>query len=482
MKIQPKAFMGKIGLFIGVAAFLLGFGCGQNDDGVVGSFESLAPLMEGGDGLDSADLDCRVVLRRAERLPGETGYAVECVEGRCWFVWAAWVDVSEELAAAGARPGVLYQAGADPAWWETREAHEVEGEAGPGFRRFRVLFYENIAGTGTSMTSLMGVRIELSVFAHFDDGSRIFDHNRLTGAFENYVLDSGNNWSVGEAPSVCSEQPVAHSVIRFLPGFVQKQHGSLVKGGRLRVEYSLSRLSECRADINDELAWDVEVYAKFLPGGELYTESVLEPACFENNDCVDGEIQSRPVEFNVPSNAEHVELWFRNSLGDGTGCEAWDSNFGDNYGFPVMQTPPAHPEWAGDWGNGFNRQCDHVDGLAEPMLIDGYIMERACLFVDADVYVPGLTDMEPARPELVAAQVEISWDDGPWETQWLEFQERVGNNYRFRWQPSREELRRVEWTRIRYAFRFSTDGVHWFRMGLDEGPGGGTARTFLRNF
>ncbi len=463
---------------VAVCAFFLLFGCGSGGSDRVGVFQSTAPVLEGGEGLDSADRDCRVVLRKAERLQGQTGLAVECVDGRCWFVWAAWVDISEELAGSGARPGLLYQAGSDPTWWETREAREIPGEGGSGYRRFEVLFYENIAPAGTSMTSLMGIRIELAVFAHLDGGTRIFDHNRLPGDFENYVLDSGNTWSVAEAPAVCSEKPVAKGLIRFLPGYVHKQHGPIVQGGRVRVEYALSRLAECSDFHDDAPGWDVEIHARFLPGGELYSESIVHFSHVDDN--ADLLASSKPVEIDVPAGAERVEFWFRNF--SESGCESWDSDYGKNYGFDVLRVAPAQPVWAGDWGNGFNRECVHRNGLDEPIIMDSYLMERACLFVDADVYVPGLTDVDPLNPGFIAAQVEISLDDGPWETRWLEFQGRVGNNYRYRWNISREELQRVEWNRIRYAFRFSTDGVHSFRTGLEPGPGGGSARTILRNF
>ena len=42
----------------------------------------------------------------------------------------------------------------------------------------------------------------------------------------------------------------------------------------------------------------------------------------------------------------------------------------------------------------------------------------------------------------------------------------------------REELRRVTWTSARFTFRFSTDGVSWYRIGQD----GARPRTVSRQF
>jgi hypothetical protein len=138
-------------------------------------------------------------------------------------------------------------------------------------------------------------------------------------------------------------------------------------------------------------------------------------------------------------------------------------------------------KWAGDWGGSFSRDCQHQDGLGEPITLDDYIRERACMFVDADVYVPGLTDGNGEHPERVLAQVTYAPDGGIAEAAWLSYVGRAGNNYRFRWQIDRQELTHISWTTISYSFRFSTDGQTWFTIGQGDGPDGGAPRTLKRD-
>ena len=114
-------------------------------------------------------------------------------------------------------------------------------------------------------------------------------------------------------------------------------------------------------------------------------------------------------------------------------------------------------------------------------MIDSWIMQRACMFVDADVYVPGLTDVD-ADPAGIVAQVNYGFDDQDPVAGWLTYQGRVGNNYRYRWELPRDVLQQSSWDKITYRFRFSTDGLNWYTIGQAQGPEGGDARTLLRSF
>ena len=43
-----------------------------------------------------------------------------------------------------------------------------------------------------------------------------------------------------------------------------------------------------------------------------------------------------PTIFDIPEGTEHLSVWFLNtSVSGGSLCEAYDSNFGENYGFVV---------------------------------------------------------------------------------------------------------------------------------------------------
>jgi hypothetical protein len=333
---------------------------------------------------------------------------------------------------------------------------------------------------GMSLTSLTRYRLELAPYFKGTAGGRLFDHNRNAGAFANYVLDQTDAWAIGEAPSVCpGARETPRAVLEFKGGFTTVQHAALIAGGKVSVEYALDRLPQCRATHNGYPAWGTTAFVRFLPGGQ--TASAKVNAFETNNGTPTNVAYSVPFEADVPQGATSAEFWFHNESGAGNTCDAWDSNYGANYKFDVLSAAPAAPVWAGSWGGSFNRACTHADGLAEPMKVDSYVRERACMFVDADVYVPGLTDAATQHPEKLAAQVEYAVDGGAKKTAWLTFQGRVGNDYRFRWELPRGEMTTTYWNQYSYTFRYSTDGATWFVIGQGNGPTGGAPRTVVRD-
>ena len=140
---------------------------------------------------------------------------------------------------------------------------------------------------------------------------------------------------------------------------------------------------------------------------------------------------------------------------------------------------PTHIAWAGDWGSAFSRDCQHRAGLPEPARLDGYARSRPCLFVDADVYAPGLTERTD-DPGALVAQVEYRIGRGVISRVALAYVGRVGSNYRYRWALPREALMRAPWNTVTYYFRFSLDGRTWFRIGQGPGPDGGHPRSVVR--
>jgi len=237
------------------------------------------------------------------------------------------------------------------------------------------------------------------------------------------------------------------------------------------VQYALERLPQCRYSRAGYQLWDLEANVKFQPQGLLVTRPVtmvVTPG---------GAGPARiavPVELDVPRGTQSVELWFRNF--DAERCEAWDSNWGHNYRFGAAALP-APVGWAGDWGGSFARDCQHRDGLAEPIVIDEYVRERACKWVDADAWVPGLTDGPDPHPERLWAEVEWSTDGAPAEHAPLRLVERAGNNGRYRWELPYPVLTEA-WHTFAFRFRFSSDGNHWVAIGQPDG----SPRTVVRSF
>ncbi|MDB4971440.1 MAG: putative lipoprotein [Myxococcales bacterium] len=388
---------------------------------------------------DVADRECRVVVRRAERLDDARGTGVNVT-----------VDVAEPLLAdPGATPGVLFRN--DGGAWQELTALAASVEPPSGFRRFTARF-------------AVGKQADFVGFARTTTAVRLFDHNRLPGDYDAFHVGAGS-WSVPEAPSVCPGlAPIAD--LEFKGTFVTAQHGAIVAGGKLSVDYDLNRLTTCRDTHNGARFWSLDAWAQFSPGGQVVSGSVV----------ASNGTATFPATFttDVPADATSVQLWFRNATPPS--CEGWDSNYGHNYVFAVAAATPVRPGWAGDLGGSFARDCAHRDGLAEPIVIDEYVRERACSFIDGDVWVSGITDGSSPTPAFIAADVEWSRDGAPALHTWLEDVGRVGNNERFRWTLPYELRNVADWNEVKFALRFSTDGRHWVY------PEGGARRTITRAF
>jgi hypothetical protein len=457
-------------------------GCGVNDaqvllEGDEGEGVAEAPLL-GADGKDAADRSCNIVLREVGRRSNNTGgYESACGTTGCYYVWSGSLEVSATAVAEGAKPYVLYQSLMNPTKWLQVTPTKVTGGA-PGFVRYNFKIKKDTVSTGMSNTSLMRSRIQVSPFLRTTSSARLFDHNRLPGDFDVYQLAAENGWGIQDDAAVCAPPPANKATLEFQAGWTQAQHGALVAGGKLVVDYDLNRLTACRNSHNGFPAWDLKAHVRFTPGGQLADGTV------RGFDAPTGTPQGPgikvPLEVTIPAGATRAELWFENASGAGSTCVAWDSNNGQNYGFEVLPVTPSAVGWGGNFGGSFSRLCEHQDGLAEPMKVDDYVQQRACSFVDAEVYVPGLTDAAVAHPERILAQAEGSFDNKAAFTQWLGYVGKVGNNYRFRWLLPRDQMNVTPWNTLRYTFRFSTDGATWYRVGQGAGPAGGLQRSVER--
>jgi hypothetical protein len=65
--------------------------------------------------------------------------------------------------------------------------------------------------------------------------------------------------------------------LQFLTGGRTIQHGSIKQGGKLIIDYDPWRLPNLRRPWRElPVVWNIEAFVHFHPGGQLYTESVLE--------------------------------------------------------------------------------------------------------------------------------------------------------------------------------------------------------------
>lgn len=449
------------------AVVVLAAACGNGaavieDDGIDELEVAEGPLL-GADGKDAADRSCNVVLRSLSRTPNGTGgYTTKCTATTgCSVVWSGFLDVSAQAVAEGAKAYVMYK-NQDASTWTQVTGVKTSG-APAGYQRYRVTLSKNTMSNGMSATGLSRARIDVAPFIRLPTGARLFDKQRGQTEFQNYTLTQAGNWVVAEDATVCGP-PAAPAKLDFFAGYTHAQQGALVAGGKAVITFALDRLTTCRGTHNGYPAWDVQAFVRFSPGGEVVSGSVRgfnNPGGTPSN----ASAVSQPWELQVPRGATSAEVWFKNFTGAGSTCEAYDSNLGANYVFPVEPKPFAPVQWVGRPGSSTSRACSRSEGAPDAITLDSYLQQRACVWVEADVYVPGLTDgVGGLKPYAVFAEVEASLDGVAQLPQALSFVGRFGNDYRFRFEAPKSGLfYGPKWKTYEYTLRFSTDGRTWTR-------------------
>ncbi len=436
-------------------------GCGVQDafvdEGEPEDFDSVAdaPLL-GADGKDAAERGCQIVLRSLQRG------ATSCTStGVCWWTWTGLIDVSTQAESEGARVKVLFK-NIDAVRWSSLSATRTTGAA-PGFSRYRFRLTRDTVRDGMSATAYSRANVSVAPYLLTTTGARLFDHNRVPGELDAYVLNQAGGWQVGADAASCSGDVVVPRALDFQNGYRTQQRGTLVAGQPVTLTYALDRLTSCRGTHNGYPAWDLEAFVRFAPSGTIAQGTVRG---FDSLYGVPSNAGARsvPLNVNIPIGTTSLEVWFKNWSGAGMNCEAWDSNLGSNYRFPVSAAAPARVGWVGNPGSSFTRACARAEGAPASMTMDSYLQTRACAFVELDVYVPGLTDSGEAQPGAVFAQAELKLDGVALPATDLSFVGKVGNDYRFHFEVPKSELYYgPKWQRLEYGFRFSTDGRVWTR-------------------
>ncbi len=435
-------------------------GCGVQeafvDEGEPVDFESVvdAPLL-GANGKDAADRSCQIVLRSLERG------AASCTNGVCWWSWTGLIDISKQAEAEGARAKVLFK-NLDATPWSSVSTTKTTG-APAGFTRYRFRLTRDTLRDGMSATAYARANVSVAPYLVTTTGARLFDHNRVPGELDAYVVNQAGGWRVAPDAPVCNGDVVASRTLDFQSGSSLEQRGTLVAGQPVTLHYALDRLTTCRGTHNGFPSWDLQASVRFFPSGTM-AEGTVRGFDAPNGVPSNSGAKSVPFEVNIPSGTTSMEVWFRNSSGAGMNCEAWDSNNGSNYRFPVLAAAPARVQWVGNAGSSFTRACSRQDGVPASTTLDSYVQQRACMFVEVDVYVPGLTDSGQTQPGAVFAQSELKLDGVAMAGGELTFVGRFGNDYRFHFEVPKSELYYgPKWQKFEYGFRFSTDGRVWLR-------------------
>ena len=129
--------------------------------------------------------------------------------------------------------------------------------------------------------------------------------------------------------------------LRFLADWTSTLTGDIAQGEKLTIEFDPQRLPQCRLNWRGAEVWDITGYTRFHPNGGVFSGSLLQRIGSPSG--IVTTLQPIPWVVSVPFDAAQVELWFHNFYQVSSRCDAWDSRFGQNYWFDVVQRGPSQP-------------------------------------------------------------------------------------------------------------------------------------------
>jgi hypothetical protein len=142
-----------------------------------------------------------------------------------------------------------------------------------------------------------------------------------------YLLYDLDNWTIDDDASACPGTTPANTLaVTFPTGWNNTSTGTLAGNGKLDVSYDIYRMPStlsCTTDgVHAVSTWG---YVRFEPGGQVLGESAIGPF-----DSTTNQLDSLPLEFDVPAGTQSASMWFETSS-DCNGNPQWDSNYGQNY-------------------------------------------------------------------------------------------------------------------------------------------------------
>ncbi|MEZ4404253.1 MAG: DUF6209 family protein [Kofleriaceae bacterium] len=377
-----------------------------------GPGEVAAPLTGVDGAIDQADRACHVVLRDLARLgDGTGGYQTN---GTSW-IWEGDVELSAAAVADGAIAAVQYQSGSDPAWYQAAATPSAV-PATPGFVRYRVHLDHGLPGPGLSGSALATARVQVLPLARLAGGGRLFDHNRVPGDFDNYQLVADGNFAVTRNDAACpAAGPTPPARLVFAAGQPVAQHGALVPGGEVRLEYDPARLTTCRNARGGNDLWDITAHVRWDTG-----------------EGSSASIKAGALLVEIPATARGLEVWFENTAVPG--CQAWDSAGGANYRFDLL----VPPSWLGAATVRISR--DTSDPCAGPDAAAGFDFDTwgrqraAVANLCFQVWSPGVTDRDD--PDLWRKlDATVRWRPRgsvePLRASYATLDRRIGNDARY---------------------------------------------------
>ena len=124
--------------------------------------------------------------------------------------------------------------------------------------------------------------------------------------------------------------------LTFAADWSLTQSAPVVAGGKATLHYDIARLPSCRAQYHGGPAWGIVAYWA-VDGGQAFSQPVTQ---FQSGVNVPVD-----VTFDVPPGRD-LAVWFYAS--DEGGCGQWDSNYGRNFHFALVDdTPVVQFRWPG---------------------------------------------------------------------------------------------------------------------------------------
>ena len=349
-----------LGLWLGLLAWaLLLVACDQpaceTEPGLVTqSTAAQAPSIGQINSTDVGDRSCGLVMRELSRLRDDQGEFLQaCDEAGCHFVWQGKLDVASHDLGPETSVAVLYHMQGETDWWQVPAW--PDGPGGPGFLRFSFRVDAHLPGPDMDAETLMASAIEFIPFVERADGTRVFDHNRNPGDFDNYLARGDRGLYLGPDPAVCNHRPQT-GAIQFGADWREYALGELRAGGQVAIHYDLARLPDCAGE-GAAADWDLTAFVQVDGGGPLLSGSVVGMSARDGGqgEGQAGRVYSWPLLLELPEDAQALTIWFMASSPDG--CQAYDSDFGLNYHFdlaPSLASDPCaeYERWDDRYGGG----------------------------------------------------------------------------------------------------------------------------------
>ena len=220
------------------------------------------------------------------------------------------------------------------------------------------------------------------------------------------------------SPAHADPEPV---VATFAADWSFSFEGELVQGGELEIDYDVSRLPTCRDRRYGGPAWSILAWYRFESGQTGYVP-----------------VTDGTGTLYLEGSGE-LELWFENQ--GYYGCRAYDSSYGQNYRVSVAEDA-RFPGWVGNAEHDIQpRGCEYgpCDRGRQPLYQTFYYTrsarERGIVgAIYFDVWKAGVTDFD--NPDLWRElDVQLHYrarPDGPFQTEYVDLFERVGNDARYK--------------------------------------------------